>query len=83
MLKDFILISSSESPAPPPSEENGFSTAILLNTALDNVGSSPAFWNLIKLGLFITVKAPAATFDCNPPPVKYLTVKVVLYGAIP
>jgi len=79
----FILMSSSESPAPPPSEENGFKTATLLKTALANVASKPAFWNWIKLGLLMTVKVPAVTFDYKPPPVKYLTVKIVLYGAIP
>ena len=31
----------------------------------------------------IPVKEPASTLAAAPPPVRYLTVKVVLYGAIP
>jgi hypothetical protein len=37
----------------------------------------------VKLVSFNTVKVPESTFADVPPPVKYLTVKVVLYGAIP
>ena len=40
------------------------------------------FKNLVEEALSI-VKAPAGTFDSIPPPVKYLTVKVVFEGAIP
>ena len=36
-----------------------------------------------KLVVSNVVKSPEGTFDSTPPPVKYLTVKVVLEGAIP
>jgi hypothetical protein len=38
--------------------------------------------NLV-LVVFRLIKSPTGTFDSTPPPVKYLTVKVVFEGAIP
>ena len=38
---------------------------------------------IVDVGLGSTVSVLDGTLDCNPPPVKYLTVKVVLDGAIP
>ena len=40
---------------------------------------------LLKLILDVSklVKSPEGTFEVTPPPVKYLTVKVVLEGEIP
>jgi hypothetical protein len=37
----------------------------------------------VKFEVFKLVKSPEATLAPTPPPTKYLTVKVVLEGAIP
>ena len=77
-------MSSSESPGPPPLAASGLFTDILLNTYCAVTASIPVLLKIKSVFLLgIIDNVPADTLDCNPPPTKYLTVNVVLFGAIP
>ena len=86
MLKldnEFCLISSIVSPPPPPLAAEGLLIANELNTkSAVAVLFKPVFKNLIALE-FIIFKVFAFMLEETPPPDRYLTVKVVLDGAIP
>jgi hypothetical protein len=78
----FCLISSILSPSCPPLAAFSLLEATELNIYCAVVEFRLFFKNLIVL-VFNVVKLFAVTLDSTPPPVKYLTVKVVLEGAIP
>ena len=80
--KEFNLICSVLSPGPPPLAALGLLVDTELKTYCPKVLSNP-LGNLIFSLFEIIFSTPDETLDVTPPPVKYLTVKVVLLGAIP
>ena len=86
MLKldnEFCLISSIVSPSLPPDAAIGLFTAIELNTnwAVDVLLRLPFLKKV--LSVFNLFSWLASILDFTPPPVRYLTVKIVLLGAVP
>ena len=76
----FCLNSSIESPSDPPSAACGLVTVNEAKTSLAVTGFNPVTKNL---GVLLNVtKLLAGALAVAPPPVKYLTVKVVFDGAI-